>query len=52
LEKNSHRIGQPSIQPCAQPTRSATLPELMHGASGIGKVIPAFIAPFAVPPGR
>jgi hypothetical protein len=40
------------IQPCAAAAQSGTLPELMRGANGIGKLIPAFIAPFAVPSSR
>jgi hypothetical protein len=37
---------------CAPAFDSATLREPMHHANGNGKLIPAFIAPFAVPPGR
>ena len=40
------------IEPCAGLAQFATLPELMHRANGIGKLVPAFIAPFAVPPRR
>ena len=49
---NSPRNGQSMIEPCAAVVQFATLRELMHRANGNGKLVPAFIAPFAVPPRR
>jgi hypothetical protein len=46
---NSARIGQLVFQPCARFVHSGTLLEPMHRANGNGKLIPAFIAPFAPP---
>jgi len=46
---NSGRIGHLVFQPCARLVHSGTLLELMHRVNGNGKLISAFIAPFAPP---
>lgn len=49
LGMNSGRIGHLVFQPCARLVHSGTLLELMHRVNGNGKLISAFIAPFAPP---
>lgn len=52
LETDFCRYRQSMIESCACSTQSGTLLGLMHRANGIGKIAPAFIVPFAVPPRR